>query len=75
VQLNLIGNCYGLSGEETKELWFQVDIEGNGVIDYKQFMVKHYRIHMKLPFILCSNNNYCMVAASFMESNRVRSKR
>jgi hypothetical protein len=57
VQLNLIGNCYGLSAEETKELWFQVDIEGNGVIDYKQFLVKHYRIHMKLPFILCSNNN------------------
>ncbi|KAK2430179.1 hypothetical protein P8452_43625 [Trifolium repens] len=36
-QLNLIGNCYGLSAEETKELWFQVDIEGNNVIDYKQF--------------------------------------
>ncbi|GAU25743.1 hypothetical protein TSUD_216740 [Trifolium subterraneum] len=37
-QLNLIGQCYGLSAEETKELWFQADIDGNGVIDYKQFL-------------------------------------
>ncbi|XP_045829986.1 uncharacterized calcium-binding protein At1g02270-like [Trifolium pratense] len=37
-QLNLVGNCYGLSDEETKELWFQVDIDGNGVIEYKQFL-------------------------------------
>ncbi|XP_058762295.1 uncharacterized calcium-binding protein At1g02270-like [Vicia villosa] len=40
-QLNLIGHCYGLSDEETKDLWFQADIDGNGVIDYKQFL---YRI-------------------------------
>ncbi|CAK8537736.1 unnamed protein product [Lathyrus sativus] len=37
-QLNLIGHCYGLSDEETKNLWFQADIDGNGVIDYKQFL-------------------------------------
>lgn len=43
VQLNLIGHCYGLSDEETKELWFQADIDGNGVIDYKQFLVKYSR--------------------------------
>ncbi|CAI8585741.1 unnamed protein product [Vicia faba] len=36
--LNLIGHCYGLSDEETKDLWFQADIDGNGVIDYKQFL-------------------------------------
>ncbi|AES98457.2 putative endonuclease/exonuclease/phosphatase, EF-hand domain pair [Medicago truncatula] len=37
-QLNLIGPCYGLSVEETKDLWFQADIDGNGLIDYKQFL-------------------------------------
>lgn len=41
MQLNLIGHCYGLSDEETKDLWFQADIDGNGVIDYKQFLVKY----------------------------------
>lgn len=43
VQLNLIGPCYGLSVEETKDLWFQADIDGNGLIDYKQFLVKDFR--------------------------------
>ncbi|XP_062119938.1 uncharacterized calcium-binding protein At1g02270 isoform X2 [Humulus lupulus] len=36
-QLNLIGHCYGLSDEETKDLWDQADIEGNGVLDFKEF--------------------------------------
>lgn len=40
VQLNLIGHCHGLSVEETKDLWLQADIDGNGVLDYKQFLVK-----------------------------------
>ncbi|KAF4351694.1 hypothetical protein G4B88_018367 [Cannabis sativa] len=29
-KLNLIGHCYGLSDEETKDLWDLVDIDGNG---------------------------------------------
>ncbi|KAK7321325.1 hypothetical protein VNO77_31852 [Canavalia gladiata] len=37
-QLNLIGHCHGLSVEETKDLWIQADIDGNGVIDYKEFL-------------------------------------
>ncbi|RDY03512.1 putative calcium-binding protein [Mucuna pruriens] len=37
-QLNLIGHCHGLSVEETKDLWVQADINGNGVIDYKEFL-------------------------------------
>ncbi|RZC26204.1 putative calcium-binding protein isoform B [Glycine soja] len=37
-QLNLIGHCHGLSAEETKDLWVQADINGNGVIDYKEFL-------------------------------------
>lgn len=36
-QLNLIGHCNGLSVEETKDLWFQADIDGNGVVDYSEF--------------------------------------
>lgn len=36
-QLNLIGHCYGLSVEETNDLWVQADIDGNGVIDYNEF--------------------------------------
>ncbi|XP_027940134.1 uncharacterized calcium-binding protein At1g02270-like isoform X2 [Vigna unguiculata] len=38
IQLNLIGHCHGLSVEETKDLWVQADINGNGVIDYKGFL-------------------------------------
>ncbi|CAL5367828.1 unnamed protein product [Camellia sinensis] len=36
-QLNLIGHCHGLSVEETKDLWVQADIDGNGVLDFKEF--------------------------------------
>ncbi|KAI3756984.1 hypothetical protein L6452_04517 [Arctium lappa] len=36
-QLNLIGHRYGLSEEETQDLWVQADIDGNGVLDYKEF--------------------------------------
>ncbi|XP_059628904.1 uncharacterized calcium-binding protein At1g02270-like isoform X2 [Cornus florida] len=36
-QLNLIGHCHGLGVEETKDLWVQADIDGNGVLDYKEF--------------------------------------
>ncbi|KAG6655312.1 uncharacterized calcium-binding protein At1g02270 isoform X1 [Carya illinoinensis] len=36
-QLNLTGHCNGLSVEETKELWVQADIDGNGVVDYTEF--------------------------------------
>ncbi|CAH1446604.1 unnamed protein product [Lactuca virosa] len=36
-QLNLIGHMYGLSEEETKDLWVQADIDGNGVLDHKEF--------------------------------------
>ncbi|XP_015878735.1 uncharacterized calcium-binding protein At1g02270 isoform X1 [Ziziphus jujuba] len=36
-QLNLIGHHHGLSAEETKDLWVQADIDGNNVLDYKEF--------------------------------------
>ncbi|CAA0813078.1 Calcium-binding endonuclease/exonuclease/phosphatase family [Striga hermonthica] len=35
--LNLIGHCNGLSAEEIQELWEQADIDGNGVLDCKEF--------------------------------------
>ncbi|GMH09083.1 hypothetical protein Nepgr_010923 [Nepenthes gracilis] len=36
-QLNLIGHPHGLTKEETRELWVQADIDGNGVLDYQEF--------------------------------------
>ncbi|XP_027109932.1 uncharacterized calcium-binding protein At1g02270 [Coffea eugenioides] len=36
-QLKLVGHCYGLSIEETKDLWVQADIDGNGVLDFEEF--------------------------------------
>lgn len=42
LQLKLFGPCYGLSVEETKDLWFQADIDGNDVLDYKEFLVRQF---------------------------------
>ncbi|KAI5657485.1 hypothetical protein M9H77_26278 [Catharanthus roseus] len=36
-QLKLVGHCYGLSIEETRDLWVQADIDGNGVLDFEEF--------------------------------------
>ncbi|KDP37579.1 hypothetical protein JCGZ_08270 [Jatropha curcas] len=36
-QLNLTGHRHGLSVEETKDLWNQADIDGSGLLDYKEF--------------------------------------
>ncbi|KAG6786948.1 hypothetical protein POTOM_008569 [Populus tomentosa] len=36
-QVNLIGLPYGLSSQETEDLWMQVDINGNGVVGYEEF--------------------------------------
>ncbi|KAK7317061.1 hypothetical protein RJT34_00979 [Clitoria ternatea] len=37
-QLNLTGHPYGLSDEEVKDLWLQADVDGKGVLDYKEFL-------------------------------------
>lgn len=42
VQLNLTGHCHGLCEQEIKDLWVQADIDGNGVLDYKEFLVKYF---------------------------------
>ncbi|XP_042047092.1 uncharacterized calcium-binding protein At1g02270-like [Salvia splendens] len=39
-QLNLIGHCNGLSNEEIQGLWVQTDMDGNGVVDYKEFKLR-----------------------------------
>ncbi|PON97165.1 Parvalbumin [Trema orientale] len=36
-QVNLTGVPSGLSFQETRDLWIQADIDGNGVIDYEEF--------------------------------------
>ncbi|CAH8360291.1 unnamed protein product [Eruca vesicaria subsp. sativa] len=36
-QLNLTGHCNGLTTKEIKDLWIQADIDGNGLVDYKEF--------------------------------------
>ncbi|XP_022762805.1 uncharacterized calcium-binding protein At1g02270-like isoform X2 [Durio zibethinus] len=36
-QFNITGHRYGLSVEETKDLWVQADIDGNSVVDRKEF--------------------------------------
>ncbi|KAG9155760.1 hypothetical protein Leryth_004030 [Lithospermum erythrorhizon] len=36
-QLGMIGHCYGLSNDETVDLWVQADIDGNGDLDYDEF--------------------------------------
>lgn len=41
VQLSLTGHCHGLSDEEIKDLWVQADVDGNGVLDYKKFLVMY----------------------------------
>lgn len=38
-QVNLIGVPCGLSFQETRDLWIQADIDGNGVVDYEEFKV------------------------------------
>ncbi|KAK9071680.1 hypothetical protein SSX86_008109 [Deinandra increscens subsp. villosa] len=36
-QLNCFGHSNGLSKEEKEDLWVQADVDGNGVVDYKEF--------------------------------------
>ncbi|KAK8499617.1 hypothetical protein V6N13_131972 [Hibiscus sabdariffa] len=36
-QVNLTGLSYGLSFQETKDLWVQADTNGNGVLEYEEF--------------------------------------
>lgn len=40
VQLKLIGPPCGLSVQEAKDLWALVDVDGNGLLNFKEFQVK-----------------------------------
>ncbi|XP_058206314.1 uncharacterized calcium-binding protein At1g02270 isoform X2 [Rhododendron vialii] len=53
-QLSLLGHCHGLSIEETKDLWVQADIDGNGVLDYKEFQQRIWN-----PTWLDQRNEIC----------------
>lgn len=46
LQLNLTGHKHGLADEETKDLWVQADIDGNGVVDYKEFQVDSMKLSL-----------------------------
>ena len=37
----LIYRGHGLSDEEIKDLWVQANVDGNGVLDYKKFLVMY----------------------------------
>ncbi|KAG6730499.1 hypothetical protein I3842_01G083000 [Carya illinoinensis] len=39
-QVNLIGLPFGLSFQETKDLWAQADINEDGIVDYEEFKQK-----------------------------------
>ncbi|XP_074282323.1 putative calcium-binding protein At1g02270 [Silene latifolia] len=43
-QLNLAGHRYGLSEEDMKDLWFQADIDGNGVLDFSEFQQRIWNL-------------------------------
>lgn len=42
-QLKISGHNHGLSEEEMKDLWVQADIDGNGVVDYKEFQQRIWK--------------------------------
>ncbi|CAM8894084.1 unnamed protein product [Rhodiola kirilowii] len=43
-QLNLTGHCYGLGTQEVKDLWDQADADGNGLLDFEEFLVRVWNV-------------------------------
>lgn len=39
MQLGLSSHPHGLSPDDTKGLWAQVDTDGNGIVDFEEFQV------------------------------------
>lgn len=50
-QVGLAGIPNGLSFEDTRDLWNQADIDGNGVVDYEEFKVTDMQcLHLLLYY-------------------------
>ncbi|ESR57926.1 putative calcium-binding protein [Citrus sinensis] len=43
-QVNLAGLPYGLSFQETDDLWAQADVDGNGVVNYEEFKQRMWNL-------------------------------
>lgn len=39
-QLNMAGHSFGLSEEEIKDMWVQVDVEGKGTLNFEEFQLR-----------------------------------
>ena len=58
MQLGLSGHPDGLSSEDTKVLWVQSDTDGNGVVDYVEFLVCSQAIDVYFMVANCSSDYY-----------------
>lgn len=64
-QLNLTGHCNGLTTKEIKDLWVQADIDGNGLLDYKEFQVTfQHETPLSLESCPCQLISYLLVIVS-----------
>ncbi|XWS48672.1 hypothetical protein CRYUN_Cryun13aG0096200 [Craigia yunnanensis] len=68
-QLNITGHRHGPSVEETKDLWVQADIDGNGVVTVKNFSGESGKLHGQ-----SKEMNTAMKAKIGQLQNIVRSK-
>ncbi|CAL8128232.1 unnamed protein product [Prunus armeniaca] len=60
-QLNMTGHCHGLSLEETKDLWVQADIDGNGILDYAEFQTLSTTISSAGSLSLYVGKGFCFL--------------
>ncbi|OAY48786.1 uncharacterized calcium-binding protein At1g02270 [Manihot esculenta] len=55
-QVNLIGLPCGLSFQQTKDLWILVDVDGNGIVDYEEFMQRIWNSSCLVQEEDCTSN-------------------
>lgn len=49
MQLGITSQLDGLGPEDAKDLWFQADIDGDGVVNYEEFMVNFKPVMCLMP--------------------------